>query len=123
MGRILSLTGCFGHVAWADETPIGFVLARDLDGECEILSLGVTPAMRRRGTGARLLRAACDDARRRGSASVVLEVATDNRAARKLYGSLGFVRVGHRPRYYRRPGGVADALILRLSLSDATTSH
>src|SRR5581483_1606890 len=120
--RILSLSGCFGHVAWHGAAPRGFVLARDLGNECEILSLGVTPGYRRRGLGGRLLAAAIAEAGRQGAGSVVLEVATDNQAARRLYARLGFVQVGHRPRYYRRRDGLADALIMRRALTDSTAS-
>ena len=40
-----------------------------------------------------------------------LEVRVSNRAARALYGKLGFVEHGVRPAYYHRP--VEDALLLR----------
>jgi ribosomal-protein-alanine N-acetyltransferase len=46
----------------------------------------------------------------------VLEVAVDNHAARDLYLGASFSAVGRRPRYYRRPDGRVDALILRLAL-------
>jgi ribosomal-protein-alanine N-acetyltransferase len=39
-------------------------------------------------------------------------VRPSNAAARALYGSLGFVEVGHRPRYY----GNEDAVIMALEL-------
>ncbi|HEX3535277.1 MAG TPA: GNAT family N-acetyltransferase [Stellaceae bacterium] len=116
-GRLLALPGCFGCIAWLRGTPIGFALARDLGTECEVLSLGVLPSQRRRGTGRQLVGAIADEATRRGLGSVVLEVATDNHAARRLYTALGFGRAGFRPRYYRRPDGLADALILRLRLN------
>jgi tRNA threonylcarbamoyladenosine biosynthesis protein TsaB len=122
MARVLGLSGCFGRLAWEGGEPCGFVLARDLGDECEILSVGVEPAARRRGTGARLMRAALAEARRRDIPSVVLEVAADNEAALRLYTRLGFIGVGHRPRYYRRPSGLADALILRFSLGDSPES-
>jgi ribosomal-protein-alanine N-acetyltransferase len=119
MGRILDLAGCFGWFAWEEENPAGFILVRDLGGECEILSLGVVPRWRRRGIGLALMQTAIDAARRRGSRSLVLEVAVDNDPARALYETAGFVAVGRRPRYYRRPDGRTDALILRLAV-DAT---
>jgi ribosomal-protein-alanine N-acetyltransferase len=117
--RLLALHGVFGYLAWLDETPIdeilgGFVLARDLGGEAEILTLGVLPDMRRLGVGRALLNTVVARAGRQGIGSVVLEVAADNEAARRLYGATGFVRVGTRPRYYRREHAVIDALILRL---------
>jgi ribosomal-protein-alanine N-acetyltransferase len=119
MGRLIALTGSFGWLAWERESPVGFVLVRDLGDECEILSLGVVPRWRRRGIGQALLAAAIAEARRRSLPSLVLEVAVDNDAAAGLYGGLGFVPVGRRARYYRRPDGRADAMILRLSLGRA----
>ena len=117
--RILALHGVFGYLAWlgkspGDESPGGFILARDLGGEAEILTLGVLPEMRRLGVGRALLDAVVAQAGRRRAASVVLEVAADNEAARRLYASVGFIRVGTRPRYYRRDHATVDALILRL---------
>lgn len=118
--QILALHGVFGYVAWLDaaplhEIPSGFVIARDLGGEAEILTVGVLPGMRRRGLGRSLLGAVVAQAGARRCFSVVLEVAADNAAARRLYEATGFVRVGMRPRYYRRGGGAIDALILRLA--------
>ena len=117
--RLLALPGCFGCLAWERRQPVGFALARDLGIECEVLSLGVVPPRRRRGTGRELVCAVIAEAKRRRLGSVVLEVAVDNEAARRLYQGFGFVQVGHRPRYYRRRSGLADALILRLVLNDA----
>lgn len=115
--RLLALPGCFGWLAWEGCAPVGFALARDLGTECEILSLGVVPARRRHGTGRALVEAVIAEAGRRRLGSVVLEVAVDNQAARWFYAALGFTRVGARPRYYRRPDGLADALILRLRIN------
>lgn len=111
--RVLALAGGFGYLAWQADTPAGFILARDLGGEVEILSLGVLPEWRRQGIGGALLAAVIAEAGRRHIGSIVLEVASENEAARRLYAGLGFVPVGRRPRYYRRNGGTADALILR----------
>lgn len=114
--RLLALPGCFGFLASDDDEPVGFVLARDLGVECEILSLGVVPRRRRLGIGRDLVTALVAEAGRRKRGSVVLEVATDNTAAGRLYAGLGFVQVGYRPRYYRRSAGLADAFILRRAL-------
>ncbi len=123
LARVMGLSGCFGYIDWEGENPTGFVLVRDLGDECEILSIGVAPASRRRGIGANLMRRVLAETRRRRMVSVVLEVAADNRPARRLYTGLGFARVGHRPRYYRRRDGMADALIMRLTLVDTATSR
>src|SRR5438067_3461683 len=115
--RVMALAGGFGFCAWQAETPAGFVLARDLGGEIEILTLGVLPETRRQGLGRALLRAVFAETERRGGASIVLEVAADNAAARGLYTDLGFLPVGRRPRYYSRATGPADALILRCMIT------
>jgi ribosomal-protein-alanine N-acetyltransferase len=111
--RVLGLSGSFGLVVWHGDAPLGFVLARDLGEESEILSIGVLPEYRRRGAGRVLLDALVAEVPRRGGHSVVLEVAEANAAARQLYRSLGFTQVGRRPRYYRTRHGIDDGLILR----------
>jgi [ribosomal protein S18]-alanine N-acetyltransferase len=113
---IMRIAGFFGRIACENEQPTGFVLAIDLGAECEIVLLGVLPERRRAGCGSALLASACQEAMRRGSRSVVLEVAVDNTAARAFYASRGFTSVGRRPNYYRRAGCLVDALILRLAL-------
>jgi ribosomal-protein-alanine N-acetyltransferase len=113
LARVLALSGRFGYLAWQGDSPTGFILAHDLGDEVEILSLGVLPEWRRHGIGRALLAALVAEAGRRGIGAIVLEVAADNQAARGLYAGMGFVQAGRRPRYYRRRGATADALILR----------
>jgi [ribosomal protein S18]-alanine N-acetyltransferase len=91
----------------------GFVLARTIGGEAEILTLAVTPAARRRGIGRALLEAAIVKARAMGATVLFLEVGADNLAALALYAGLGFAQVGTRKAYYAGK----DAAVLRLSLS------
>ncbi len=113
MAKIMAIAGFFGRIAWEDDMPAGFALALDLGGECEILSLGVVPEQRRRGTGSALLAAIGDEAKRRGGHRVFLEVAADNAAAGALYSANGFIQISRRNQYYRRPTGPVDALVLR----------
>lgn len=94
-------------------TEKGFILARAAGGEAEILTLAVHPAARRRGLGAALVRAAAEQARTMQAETLFLEVGTDNAAARALYESLGFSKVGTRKAYY---GGAGDAFVLRAAL-------
>jgi ribosomal-protein-alanine N-acetyltransferase len=121
--KVLSLPGSYAYLAAAaPETaapqvgavpvPAGFLLARALSGESEILSLGVVAAWRRHGTARALLRAAMERAGQAGAARTLLEVAEDNVAARGLYAAEGFALVKRWPRYYRRPGGVAAAALV-----------
>lgn len=119
VARVLGLSGVAGFVAWQNDMPAGFALARDLGAECEILSLSVLPEFRRCGIGKALLHAIVGEACRRGLPSIVLEVAADNGAARGLYAGLGFIAVGNRPHYYRRGAETVNALILRRPVTDA----
>ena len=90
---------------------LGYAIAWFIVGEGEVGNVAVHPDARGRGIGARLLDAALAEAGRREAEVVFLEVRESNDAARRLYASRGFVEVGRRKRYYRRP--VEDALVLR----------
>jgi ribosomal-protein-alanine N-acetyltransferase len=105
----LGLPGVFGYVDGRG----GFVLARAVADEAEVLTLAVMPAVQRAGLGRALMVAAMDGAAARGARALLLEVAEGNAAARALYAGLGFALVGRRPRYY----GQEDALILRSTLA------
>lgn len=117
LGRILGLPGCFGLLAHRGDAPAGFTIARDLGEEIEIITLGVLPDCRRQGVGRALLEAILEAPEPSRVASIVLEVAEQNEPARALYATMGFAQVGRRPRYYRRPEGLADALILRRAIA------
>lgn len=118
VGEIMRIPGFFGLKACASSLLAGFALALDLKGECEILSLGVVPSMRRRGVGRALLAEICAEARRRGAFCAFLEVAIDNTPARALYEASGFKTIGCRRKYYRRGSNFVDALALRLALAE-----
>lgn len=90
---------------------VGYVVAWFTGGEGEIANLAVDPDERGRRHGAALLDAALDEAHRLGAGEIFLEVRESNARARQLYESRGFVEVGRRRKYYRRP--VEDAVILR----------
>lgn len=121
VSRLLATPGAVALLASETDNgaapPAGYVLLRAGGGEAEVLSLGVLPAARRRGTGRALMAAAIQQAMRLGAASLFLEVALDNAAALALYRGLGFRSVGLRPGYYQRSSGAIDAKILRLQLS------
>ncbi|WP_338665748.1 GNAT family N-acetyltransferase [Pararoseomonas sp. SCSIO 73927] len=104
---MLRLQGGFGLLAGES----GFVLARAVAGEAEILTLAVHPGTRRQGLGARLLEAAVAEAARRGAAALFLEVSERNGPARALYARAGATEVGRRRRYY---ADGTDALVLRI---------
>ena len=84
-----------------------------LDGEqnlAQLDSIAVRPAARRRGFGAALVRAILAWAGENNARHLSLEVRASNDAALALYGRLGFLPEGRRPRYYADPE--EDALLL-----------
>jgi len=110
MALQLALPGSFGLL----EPQGGLLLARVAADEAEVLTLAVLPGLRRQGLGRALLQASMAEAHRRGAAALLLEVAVDNAAARRLYDGAGFTPVGRRKRYY---ADGSDALVLRAALS------
>jgi ribosomal-protein-alanine N-acetyltransferase len=89
----------------------GYLVARVIEDEGEILNLAVDPETRREGIGALLLESGLQALRHHGVQAVFLEVRISNQAAIDLYLSRGFRPIGLRHGYYRRP--VEDAMVLR----------
>jgi ribosomal protein S18 acetylase RimI-like enzyme len=87
-------------------------LSSTLERIAELESVAVALDARRSGVGKGLCRAVIDWCRAQGATEVILEVRANSCDAVTLYASLGFIRAGRRPRYYRAPDD--DALILRL---------
>lgn len=97
-------------VAVYETDVVGYAFARAAADEGELRNLAVHPEHQRRGVGMRLTAAALDALAAAGARTVYLEVRPSNRAAREFYRQLGFVEVGRRAHYYRRPA--EDAVIL-----------
>ncbi len=68
--------------------------------EAHVTTLAVDPTCRRQRVGERLLVALLDEAMRRGSRWVTLEVRKSNDAAKALYRKYGFKEIGVRKGYY-----------------------
>ena len=92
----------------------GFILCRAVVDEAEILTLAVSPRVRRYGVGRTLVEAAAGVAAARGADSLFLEVASTNEAALGLYAATGFAPAGLRRAYY---ADGADALVMRRALN------
>jgi len=90
----------------------GFLVARELISEAEILNLAVRTDIRRRGIGSELIAEAIDWSGGLGAEKVFLEVRESNEKAIRFYERHGFVAAGRRPGYYAAP--VEDALVLTL---------
>jgi ribosomal-protein-alanine N-acetyltransferase len=92
---------------------LAFLVAHFVDGEWEVENLVVTPVVRRRGVGIRLLHEIISRARQADADAVFLEVRASNRAARALYEKASFAQVGRRKGYYSQPP--EDAIVYRLA--------
>jgi len=121
----LCLPRPWGEAGWREElrSPFGLCLLLEKDGavighiavkrvadELHVTTLAVRPEHRRRGHARTLVEGALAESPEARHA--YLEVRPSNAAARALYGSLGFVEVGRRPRYY----GDEDAVLMARDL-------
>lgn len=99
-----------GWVAVEENEILGFLVARRVGGDIEILNFAVQPEARRCGVGGMLLAAAMQWGSAVKAETVMLEVRASNFAALQFYERRGFSVVGRRPRYYMSP--IEDALLL-----------
>ena len=115
---LLLQPNCFGFVASQTNAGIfrpqlaGFVLAREVAGEAEILSIAVQEKVGRSGFGWRLMLAAMREAHQKGGQSMFLEVDEGNTAAVALYRKLGFEVAGRRRAYYADAEGQRSAALV-----------
>jgi len=95
-----------------------YYLGQDVLDEVHMMQLAVAPDFRRLGLGNDLMRYEIMRKRAAGMAEMLLEVRASNRAAQRLYASLGFKPIGRRNAYYASvDGGAAeDALLLGFKL-------
>ena len=92
----------------------GFIVARQVADEMEILNFAVASDSRRRHLGTDLLRAVFDWGRANQIRKVFLEVRVSNVAAIAFYEHHKFAAVGRRAKYYLSP--IEDAIILAAKL-------
>jgi|tagenome__1003787_1003787.scaffolds.fasta_scaffold20637161_2 ribosomal-protein-alanine N-acetyltransferase len=121
MFALLALKGGEG---WGGEGwPAGFVLARAIAGEAEIITIAVSPAHQRAGLGTALLEGALESTRAAGAEAVFLEVAENNNPAYQLYTRHGFIKIGRRPNYYRQKDAAVAALVMKVELPQSSADH
>ena len=107
-----------GELAWVVEARgavTGFLVARTVADEAEILNLSVDPAKRREGNATALLLAALEEFHRLRSKKSFLEVRESNGPAISFYEKHGFVRNGRRPGYYKNPAEAAVLMMRELT--------
>lgn len=116
--KLLSAPGTSALMVIAGETgegPCGFILWRCAADEADIITLCVLAAQRGNKMGAALIKAAMDRAGATAN-TMYLDVAEDNRAARRLYERLGFAETGRRRNYYKTGASWADAIVYGRSI-------
>lgn len=90
---------------------IAYSFVRCVSNELHILKIAVAAPWRRRGVATWLMNRCFLLARKKGVASVCLEVRPSNEAARAFYAKLGFKIIETRIKYYADTG--EDALVLK----------
>jgi ribosomal-protein-alanine N-acetyltransferase len=81
----------------------GFLVARVVSGEAELLNMAVDSGHRRKGLGSKLLAAAAKEAVGQRAKRIYLEVRESNQATISFYERHGFHRSGERTAYYKNP--------------------
>lgn len=95
----------------------GFLLARHILGEVEILTLAIHPDHQRLGHAKRLHQKFEEKQMQDGAHCLFLEVSTENHAAIYLYEKLGYVKVANRKNYYAKLDGTkTDAIVMSKKL-------
>ena len=93
---------------------LAFAACRKTDGDVEIVRLGVSPGVRERGWGKRLLSGVLTRLAKERVRRVFLEVREGNRPALAIYEDAGFREVERHPNFYAYPP--EDAIIMARDL-------
>jgi ribosomal-protein-alanine N-acetyltransferase len=111
----LAAAGMTGWVAEAEGLIAGFLVARRIASELEVLNLAVRSNARRSGIGHALIQFAFSWGKDFGAKSAFLEVRASNLAALEFYKREQFKETRRRRLYYSNP--VEDALVLTALIS------
>jgi ribosomal-protein-alanine N-acetyltransferase len=106
----LAAPGRYYLVALEEEHVVGYGGLARFGTEAHVMTLGVRADRRRHGLGDRLLTGLLSEAGSRRIDRVLLEVAADNDAAKRLYARHGFRPIGVRRNYYQATG--TDAVVM-----------
>jgi ribosomal-protein-alanine N-acetyltransferase len=103
-----------GWVAEENSQVVGFLVARRVLIDLEVLNFAVQADARRLGIGASLFAEASQWGKTIGAERIILEVRISNLAALQFYERYDFRVSGRRQRYYAAP--IEDALLLTAPL-------
>jgi ribosomal-protein-alanine N-acetyltransferase len=114
--KLLNMPGVMGFITTQNdnkEAAIGFALISNAGVEAEIVTLGVLPGMQRQGIGTHLINAIHKTCLECNTASVFLEVNSQDTSTVSFYRNAGYECVGTRERYYKHVDAPADdALVM-----------
>jgi len=94
----------------------GYLLARIIDIDIEIIEFKVQRNSRRKGVGVHLLKQLIRKGLILKKEKIFLEVAVENFPAINLYKKLGFKKIGKRKNYYNIKGETKDAFLMQFIL-------
>lgn len=101
--RLLTESGGFGAVAVSDGRVLAYAGMTTVLDEGAVTNIATHPSARRQGLGRAVTEALLTYARANAIRTVFLEVRESNKAALRLYESLGFSPCGIRKNFYRQP--------------------
>lgn len=110
----LAIPGSVQLVCRLGNQLVGFISARLVLDEAEILKIATAPEFQRQGVASHLLQSFIALARRRGVNRFFLELRAQNTPAQALYEKYAFGMTRRRPNYYTDPED--DALCMTLSM-------
>lgn len=114
--EVLEWSGVLGLASEVRGEVAGFLIARQVKEEAEVLNLAVAPEKRRKGEGGALLRAAVAEFCKRGVRRVFLEVRESNATGIAFYHKHSFSQAGRREGYYREP--VEAAIVMDIKVTE-----
>ncbi|MBQ8759312.1 MAG: ribosomal protein S18-alanine N-acetyltransferase [Clostridia bacterium] len=103
-------------ICLADGAFAGYVTYTSICGEIQIANVASKPDFRRMGVGSLLMDALGNLGKETGAEVITLEVRSKNTPAIGLYEKYGFVTVGVRKNFYKKPDD--DAVLMNLDLQN-----
>lgn len=107
-----------GWLALQQPLPIGFILARLIGEEAEVLTFAVLPRQQGKGVGESLLTTLLAHLQASKVKSLFLEVSILNHPAQHLYQKLGFTELTRRLNYFPHLTD-STAIVLRKAIEDS----
>ncbi len=92
--------------------PEGYLVARKISDEYEIISLATDINFRRKGIASYLIKRLIRKAKKNKIKKIILEVQHNNSPAIEMYKKFDFFSIGIRKNYYKTSSGYHNALVM-----------